>query len=132
MSKLNRPGLPPIVFNLPSTSFRSSTSSILQSQHYLSSSAIEYDSKDEVGQGAPATVYKGKYLSKTVAVKKYVISNPRIQASQDLLAREAAELLKLDHENIVKCYGVCLDYFSLVLEFCFKTIQINSEDTNLI
>ena len=120
----------PAVFSLPSlTASRLGPTAILQPQFYLPSSSIQYSPLDSVGQGASATVFKGKYFDKVVAIKKYAISNPRLPASQNLLAGEAAELLKLDHKNILKCYGVCLEDCSLILEFCSKTIAINEQDT---
>jgi len=56
-----------VVFNLPSLSASPlGPTAILQPQFYLPSSSIQYSPSDSVGQGASATVFKGKYLDKVV------------------------------------------------------------------
>lgn len=72
---------------------------ILERQYLIEGSALKFNTIKPIGQGASATVFRGIYFGGDVAVKKYTAINGRTH--QHLLAKEAAELIKLSHQNIV-------------------------------
>jgi serine/threonine protein kinase len=45
--------------------------------------------------------------------------------------REAAELLQLDHCNVIKCYGICLERACLIMELAAKLITVELESTTV-
>ena len=74
---------------------------------------------ESIGQGAFSEVYKGKLDSTPVAVK-------RLEFRDDgKYLGEATILLALDHENIVKCFGIFANTegtFDIVLELACGTL----------
>lgn len=93
-------------------------SSIVQVGEY------EYNTKDLIGHGAFAVVFKGRHRRKhnlTVAIKS--ITKKNITKSQILLTKEIKilkELTELHHENVVALYD-CKETptsVSLVMEYC--------------
>ena len=89
----------------------------LPESYVISSSEIEIF-QPALGQGATSTVFKGRFNGLSVAIKKFNLDEaPR---NEDYLIREAAELIKLKHDNIINCYGVCLNQLSLILELAEK------------
>ena len=77
-----------------------------------------------IGEGASSRVYLATFKGKPVAMKQYVMDNVKLPHNQQLLLREAGELQHLDHENVIKCFGVCTDNASVVLELAKKTIDL--------
>lgn len=77
-----------------------------------------------IGQGASASVYKGTYKGSTVAVKKFAFDNPSLPTNKALLLKEASELLKLNHSNVILCHGVCVEDASLIMEFASKHLTL--------
>ncbi|KAB7505721.1 Serine/threonine-protein kinase unc-51 [Armadillidium nasatum] len=84
----------------------------------------EYSTKDLIGHGAFAVVYRGRHLKNdnvTVAIK--CITKKNIAKSQSLLSKEIKilkELTKLHHENVVallQCHETANHVF-LVMEYC--------------
>ncbi|XP_022249129.1 serine/threonine-protein kinase unc-51-like [Limulus polyphemus] len=84
----------------------------------------EYNTKDLIGHGAFAVVFKGKHKMKhdfTVAVKS--ITKKNLAKSQNLLAKEIKilkELTELHHENVVSLLE-CKEtshHVYLVMEYC--------------
>ncbi len=96
--------------------------SFLPSWCYIPCCELSFSSKNKIGQGASGVVYTGTYKGKPVAVKQFSFDNPAHPQNKELLLREAAELIVLDHENIIKCYGICQDQSSLILELVLKRI----------
>ncbi|XP_056631732.1 serine/threonine-protein kinase unc-51 isoform X2 [Diorhabda sublineata] len=84
----------------------------------------EYNSKDIIGHGAFAVVFKGRLRenpSSTVAIKSIVKKN--LAKSQNLLGKEIKilkELTKLHHENVVALLDCkeSANYVFLVMEYC--------------
>ncbi|XP_067941545.1 serine/threonine-protein kinase unc-51-like [Watersipora subatra] len=84
----------------------------------------EYDLRERLGQGAFATVYKGRLRNnpeELVAIK--CIDKKRIPKSQTLLSKEIRilkDLSRLEHENVVRLYD-CKesdDMLYLIIEYC--------------
>lgn len=84
----------------------------------------EYNSKDIIGHGAFAVVFKGRLKenpTSTVAIKSIVKKN--LAKSQNLLGKEInilKELTKLHHENVVALLDCkeSSNYVFLVMEYC--------------
>lgn len=85
---------------------------------------FEYNTKDLIGHGAFAVVYKGRYRSKPelpVAIKS--ITKKNLAKSQNLLGKEIKilkELSELHHENVVALLD-CKEtthHVHLVMEYC--------------
>jgi len=81
-----------------------------------------------IGQGASASVYKGTYNGQIVAVKKFAFDNAALPANKALLLKEASELLKLNHSNVILCHGVCVEDASLLMEFASKHLIIGESE----
>jgi predicted Ser/Thr protein kinase len=56
--------------------------------------------EQQIGQGSFATVYKGKWLGATVAIKRFMISNKNEAMMQEFV-KEASLMGTLKHPNIV-------------------------------
>ncbi|XP_065215093.1 serine/threonine-protein kinase ULK2-like isoform X2 [Planococcus citri] len=85
---------------------------------------FEYDTKERLGFGAFAIVFKGWLKEKpSIEVAVKVIAKKNIQKSQNLLEKEIkilSELTKLQHENVVallECVDQPTNVF-LVMEYC--------------
>ncbi|KAL2926477.1 Wall-associated receptor kinase-like 8 [Bienertia sinuspersici] len=81
--------------------------------------ATDYYNPDLItGRGAHATVYKATLEGRIVAVKvaSQLEPNPELI---DLFLTEASTIMVMNHDNMVKLYGVCLETFipMLVYEF---------------
>jgi hypothetical protein len=63
-------------------------------------------------------------FSKPASRKKFLLDNPRLTCNQELIMREAAELLLLDHCNVIKCFGICLERACLIMELAAKLITV--------
>ncbi len=77
-----------------------------------------------LGRGATASVYKGSFNGKEVAIKKYLCDETN-EDYKNLLKKEAVDLSKLNHQNVIKFLGVCLENASLILEYASFTITVN-------
>lgn len=69
-----------------------------------------------LGAGAHGCVFLGVYRDQMVAVKKL--------KELEMTQREMKHLQQLDHENIVRLIGVCLQapVFALVMEYCAESL----------
>lgn len=81
----------------------------LSSAHLISKDDIEWSSESLLGQGGSASVFKGSFRGTTVAVKMYHFDNFKLPDNQNVLKKEAAELVKLDNKHVIGCHGVCLE-----------------------
>jgi len=81
-------------------------------------------SSTPIGHGGSAIVYKGVFKGDLIAVKQFKMDNPSVPKNKSLLASEAKGLLSLDHSNIIKCFGVCYENASLLLEYAAKDINV--------
>ena len=81
-----------------------------------------------IGVGGCSSVYVGKFQERLVAVKRYSIANPELSPAREMLLKEAETILRLDHINIIKCFGVCLKRGCLVLELSQITISKDDND----
>lgn len=50
-----------------------------------------------------------------------------MQPAKGILLKEAQEILKLDHSNVIKCMGVCIEKGSIVLELAQIRISKNKQ-----
>ncbi len=98
--------------------------SILSPSKVIPLSSLDYHQNNQIGRGGSATVYEGKFSGRDVAVKVYWFDNPSTQSNKKLLLKEAAELLSLQHENIIKCFGVCAEIGGIILELAKKEIVV--------
>ncbi|KAH8334864.1 hypothetical protein KR074_008680 [Drosophila pseudoananassae] len=83
----------------------------------------EYSSKDMLGHGAFAVVYKGRHRKKHMPVAIKCITKKGLLKTQNLLGKEIKilkELTELHHENVVALLDCkeSQDCVSLVMEFC--------------
>lgn len=90
---------------------------------------LEYSIERPIGQGAFGSVYKARLKSrnKEVALKIYHLDIVNSNSSKRLLQNVVKELTSLDHENIIKCFGLCLEKMGIVLELAEKTIMLDSQ-----
>ncbi|EDV51605.1 serine/threonine-protein kinase unc-51 isoform X2 [Drosophila erecta] len=83
----------------------------------------EYSSKDMLGHGAFAVVYKGRHRKKHMPVAIKCITKKGLLKTQNLLGKEIKilkELTELHHENVVALLDCkeSQDCVSLVMEYC--------------
>ncbi|XP_022217983.2 serine/threonine-protein kinase unc-51 [Drosophila obscura] len=83
----------------------------------------EYSSKDMLGHGAFAVVYKGRHRKKHMPVAIKCISKKGLIKTQNLLGKEIKilkELTELHHENVVALLDCkeSQDCVNLVMEYC--------------
>ena len=110
-----------------SFSKKGDTTTVLPSRYYIPGSELTFCSKDKIGQGASGVVFAGTYMGKPVAVKQFSFDNPALPLNKELLLKEAAELVILDHDNIIKCYGVCQEQSSLILELARRELLVDGK-----
>ena len=74
-----------------------------------------------VGEGAFATVFRGTWNKKEVAIKELLTPGLSTQAVEEL-GREALIMKQLRHPNILALWGVCIEpgHYSLVMEYAPK------------
>ena len=115
------------------TSFKSTKTSekeetILDPSFVINSEDYEIFANESLGEGGSATVFKGRFRQRDVAVKKFPLGNTKLPPNRKLLLREAADLVKLSHPNIIQCFGVCIENASLILEYASQTITYGEEE----
>ncbi|CAB4019764.1 Tyrosine- kinase SPK-1 [Paramuricea clavata] len=83
--------------------------------NYSYSSLLE---KDEIGEGGFAVVFTAKLPDNgaKIVVKKLLASDNEARKS---LVKEARLLSKLQHPNVVRFEGVCLDKYAVLLEYVY-------------
>lgn len=104
-----------------------STTPGLSPAHEILSADYQLCSGPPIGHGGSAIVYKGVFRGNFVAVKQFKMDNPSVSKNKSLLANEAKGLLSLDHSNIIKCFGVCYENASLLLEYAAKDITVSGK-----
>ena len=92
--------------------------------HLIDESQLIYNKDKKIGCGGSATVYTGSFMGKSAAFKVYNFENPNLPFVKNVMLREAAELASLDHDHIIKCYGVCVTKGVIVLEYASKLIEL--------
>jgi len=77
----------------------------------------DIDQVEMIGSGAMGCVYKGIYNGESVAIKKF--RNP------DNVGEEARDLKSLNHVNIVRLQGVCIEdpVYCIVMELCLRSVH---------
>ncbi|KAJ3267613.1 hypothetical protein HDU76_011712, partial [Blyttiomyces sp. JEL0837] len=73
--------------------------------HIIPSGAVQIDKTSKLGSGSAGTVYKATYNNHIVAVKLLHISQMSPKNHQEF-HKEAAQLVRLRHRNIVGHLGV--------------------------
>ena len=72
-----------------------------------------------IGEGGKSTVHEGLLKrgaeSRPVALKKYRVSRMSSRCRK-LVESEAENLSRLQHPNVIKYYGTCLDEKTIVME----------------
>jgi serine/threonine protein kinase len=79
---------------------------------------------EEIGHGASAIVFKGKYNNEFVAIKMF--KQNLIETNTDDFKKELKLISKLKNSNIVNFIGFIVETnkFGIVLEYCeFKTLK---------
>ncbi len=96
-------------------------------QYLITQTQISYttDKENQVGSGGSATVYKGTFGESRVAIKVYSLDKPSLPVNKNLLLKEAKELVALSHQNIIRCYGACVEIGAIVLELAEKMVEID-------
>jgi len=97
----------------------------------LSDSDFTVENDVPIGMGGCSSVYVGAFQGRLVAVKRYSIANPEVSPVREMLLKEAESMLRLDHVNIIKCFGVCLKRGCLVLELSQINISIDDNPITL-
>ena len=83
--------------------------------------------EDVIGEGRFAKLYRGHCICKTqekVAIRKLKVTENAAFNEKKFL-KEAEELVKFKHSNIVKTLGVLIDEKAIVQEYCVKVVQAN-------
>eukprot|EP00879_Flechtneria_rotunda_P011134 GHRR01011632.1.p1 GENE.GHRR01011632.1~~GHRR01011632.1.p1 ORF type:complete len:1046 (+),score=387.29 GHRR01011632.1:425-3139(+) len=109
------------------------TTSVVQGSirvdHVICSSELVL--KEVIGSGAEGKVYRGSWTSTEIAAKEYLAvddadaakltnkspSEAAMQGARDALRKEVMLLTSLNHPNVVRFCGVCLDPPLVVMEF---------------
>jgi len=72
----------------------------------------------ELARGAFGVVYKGKYNDSDAAIKKLSVNNLSVREIA-AIKEEAKVMVRSGHNNVVQCFGVCVDkpgHISIVME----------------
>ena len=95
----------------------------------INANDLEYCIESPIGNGAFGSVYKARLKSQNrdVALKIYNIDSSNSRSSDRLLSNVVRELTSLDHPNIIKCFGMCLDKRAIVLQLAEKQITLDSQ-----
>jgi len=76
----------------------------------------------KLAEGGGGSVWRGTYQTKSIAVKQYRAED--LGYNQEDILAEVAISSMLTHDNLVKCYGACIDKakdtYYLVMEFMEK------------
>ena len=83
--------------------------------------------EDVIGEGRFAKLYRGHCICKTqekVAIRK-LKATENAAFNEKKFLKEADELVKFKHSNIVKTFGVLIDEKAFVQEYCVKVVQGN-------
>jgi len=96
----------------------------------------DLDFNEILGKGSTAEVFKGMWLDREVAIKQ-IFPQSKSTASmlkhQVAFSRELEVLSKIEHENLVKFFGVCFSSPPrVVTEFCgggtlFELLHVNDD-----
>ncbi|KAI9565120.1 hypothetical protein GHT06_008889 [Daphnia sinensis] len=89
---------------------------IIPAKNILSAADYILSCNIPLSVGWCSSVYLGSFQGKNVAVKCFSLSHPDMQPAKGILLKEAQEILKIDHSNVIKCMGVCIEKGSIVLE----------------
>ncbi|CDW53227.1 serine:threonine protein kinase TNNI3K [Trichuris trichiura] len=91
---------------------------LLGNQHHMELAEIDF--QEAIGSGSFGKVYKGVYKGKTVAVKRYRAAKFGVKSDVEMFCREVSILSRLNHPNVLKFVGACLNdpsQFALVTEY---------------
>lgn len=114
-------------FSTPKTS-ASLSEPVISHLLLISQSELEFSHVIQIGKGGSGVVYQGHFRKKEVAVKVYDVDNPQLPIYKRMLAKEAAQLIRLEHTNVVKCLGVCYEKSCLVLALAKKSVTVKGVD----
>lgn len=98
----------------------SSKNSATVPKDVIPASSISFDSDSVISEEATSGVYMKKYKGHHVAVKQLIVDNLKLSSNQNLLLKEAAQLIDLKHDHIIHCHGTCIENSSLILKHCFQ------------
>ena len=86
-----------------------------------------YVFEDVIGEGRFSKLYRGHCICKTqeeVAIRK-LKATENAALNEKKFLKEAEELVKFNHSNIVKTFGVLTDEKAFVQKYCIKVVQGN-------
>ncbi len=80
---------------------------------------LTYRTEDCIGSGSFAQVYKGRWKSAEVAIKKLILQQGLSLETGCAMRQEAAIMRRLNHPNVMPLYGICVDpgHTSLVFKY---------------
>lgn len=110
----------------------SSLTPSLSPQCLIDEKDLEWSYKDqEIGKGAYGSIFKGKFKESIVAIKVYTLDNVSLPYNQRMLINLVVELKKLNHENVVKCHGLCPRKGAIIMELAEKKIELGDDVFNI-
>eukprot|EP00441_Pelagodinium_beii_P039335 CAMPEP_0197632872 /NCGR_PEP_ID=MMETSP1338-20131121/9410_1 /TAXON_ID=43686 ORGANISM="Pelagodinium beii, Strain RCC1491" /NCGR_SAMPLE_ID=MMETSP1338 /ASSEMBLY_ACC=CAM_ASM_000754 /LENGTH=273 /DNA_ID=CAMNT_0043204445 /DNA_START=37 /DNA_END=855 /DNA_ORIENTATION=+ len=78
----------------------------------------EIEMEEKIGTGMTAEVFKGRWRGQVVAIKQINSSIAATLAGSQAPERELKVMCRVDHENLVRLYGMCTDPLRIITEFC--------------
>ena len=100
------------------------STSTFPSKLQILSQDVTLSNDEPIGVGGSAQVFKGLFQNQSVALKKYSLDGHCLPKNIRLLRNETVELARLEHPNIIKCFGLCEAKGYIVLELAEKCIVL--------
>ena len=98
----------------------------IEQRHIIPYRLLRFPEGITVGHGSHVEVTLGTYYNRKIAYKKYLI-HPQKPGNKEKFDKEANMILRLNHPNIVHCFGVTTDrYFGIIMERAGVSVKLHS------